>query len=97
MSVVLFIGDDALLNLTFEDFTSGALLDPATITITVTSPASVVTTLTIGSGITRISAGVYQGVVNVTESGLWTYDIISTAPAKAGRPGSFFVTADNDA
>jgi hypothetical protein len=57
--------------------------DPATLTLTVRTPAGVSTTYTYGaSAIVRDSAGAFHYDLTFTESGAWTYEWRSTVPAQ---------------
>lgn len=77
---------------------TGTLVDPASITITVVQPNGVAAAdLTIGSGITKVSTGTYLGVFVPTQGGRHTWSGVSTSPATALEPDAFNVTAAGDA
>lgn len=77
---------------------NGALVDVATMTVTVTQPdGTTATPLTIGAGITRESLGTYLGVFVPTQAGRHTWTGATTSPATAIEPDAFQVTAAGDA
>jgi hypothetical protein len=76
----------------------GALVDVATMTVTVTQPdGSTATPLTIGAGITRESLGTYLPVFVPTQAGRHTWTGVTTGPATAIEADAFNVTAGTDA
>ena len=69
--------------LTVQILVADVATDPATLTLAVRTPAGVSTVYTYGSSaIVRDSAGVYHFDLTFTQSGPWTYQWTSTAPAQ---------------
>jgi hypothetical protein len=75
-------GDTARLTLLIRDDES-ALVDPATLTLTVRTPAGVDTTTTSPAApIVHDSTGTYHADIAVDEAGIWTYQWETTDPGQ---------------
>ena len=61
---------------------NGIRTDPATLTLTVTSPTAVVTVYTYpaSANVTRLETGMYKAALSVNAAGIWTYTWTSTTP-----------------
>jgi hypothetical protein len=80
------IGDEVHAVGLFEN-AGGALIDPTTVSMDVTTPAGVVTTVTP----TKDATGVYFSDVTLTESGDWTFRIYSTGTGRAAATATLTV------
>lgn len=90
-------GATARFDLTVTDVTTGALLDPSTLVLTLMNPAGLTTTLTYGTdtAVTKSATGTYAIETIVNVAGGWTYKITATGPAATGvKSGSFWVALD---
>ncbi|HVE24029.1 MAG TPA: hypothetical protein VNC22_01425, partial [Sporichthya sp.] len=75
-------GDTARLSLLVKD-AAGALVNPATLTLTVRSPAGVdTTTVSPAAPIVHDSTGTYHADVALTEAGVYTYQWETTVPGQ---------------
>lgn len=84
------IGDDAKLTATFLDST-GANIDPATVSLKVKDPTGTTTTFVYPTNISKVTTGVYTYTQDCTLAGLWKYRWYSTGTGKAAAEASFNV------
>ncbi|CAA9322592.1 MAG: hypothetical protein AVDCRST_MAG68-2057 [uncultured Gemmatimonadetes bacterium] len=90
-------GDTARLNLKVHD-KAGALTDPATLTLTVRTPAGIPTTFTSPAApIVKTEVGVYHADVALTETGTWLYQWETTSPGVVEGGTLLVVSAPIDA
>lgn len=92
MASVFYAATDELatLNNTFQ--VDGIATDPATVSLTVTTPSQVSTTYTYGAGqITKDSTGVYHKDISCTEAGEWSYLWDGTGAATDVQAGTWTV------
>lgn len=72
----------------------GVLVDPVSLTLTVKTPANVVTIYTYPtSTITKTATGTYYGEFVLTEIGVWEYEWTTTTPARVSG-GEVYVESD---
>lgn len=82
-----YVGDLVNLQGTFTDTTSGALVNPTTVTMAVKAPDGTQTTPTP----TNVSTGIYHYQQSATQAGVWTWKMVSTGTGQAANRGSFEV------
>lgn len=84
MSDEVALGNTLRTNLTVKD-DLGALADPATLTLTVTTPSGVATIYTYptDSQVVKLSTGLFYAEFVLTEIGLWEYLWSTTTPARS--------------
>lgn len=81
------------LPITFTVTATGALADPATITLKLRAPDGTIATYTYPSAeIVRDSVGTYRGIVVPNDDGEWLYEWVSTGAGAGVANGSFTVT-----
>lgn len=86
------VGDDVEVIGEFRDGTTGALLDPTTVKLTILRPDGYISTMVYGTdAITKSAVGIYKYVVDATLHGTWKYRWFSTGTGKAAEEGSFNV------
>jgi uncharacterized phiE125 gp8 family phage protein len=91
------LGGQVALPLTVTDATT-ALVDAATVVMTVTLPDGTTTTLSLaGATVTRTSTGTYVAYYTTIQAGRHTWSAATTAPVTQSPPDAFMVGALADA
>lgn len=86
------IGDAVRCSAEFRNL-AGALTDPTTVSVSVKTPAGVITTKVYGTDaeVIRESAGKFYIDVDATAAGVWFYRFFSTGTGKAAAERQFNV------
>jgi hypothetical protein len=95
MTINLYdLGQPVRVTALFED-ENGTDVDPATVTLSVLSPAGVTTVYTYGGSpdtVTKDSVGNYHADIDAGESGDWFYKWSSTGTGAGVQEGQFMVS-----
>jgi hypothetical protein len=84
MRDVFSIGEKIRARVTYTDPDTDALTDPSSVTVVVRTPAGVLTTYTYGvdAALSKVSAGVYQVLITLSEVGTWKWKWTGSATEK---------------
>ena len=74
---------------TFKNVETGALVNPDTVSLTVTPPTGSPVTYTYPATITRESTGQYLKEIMPTVNGKWSYEWTATGEGASADPGNF--------
>lgn len=85
------VGDVAVLQGTFTNTGTGSLVDPTSITMAVRAPDGTKTT----PSPSKISTGVYQYNLPLTEPGVWRWRMVSTGTGQAANQSDLNVTENS--
>jgi hypothetical protein len=94
-SVDMTICIGAIAKLALQVQVSGVLTDPTTIALQVQAPSQRAsdsyTTYTLGANLTHDGVGLFTGLVDCTEAGVWLFKWGTTGTAQGASQGSFYV------
>lgn len=81
------VGDAVRVSCTFRN-EAGVLADPTSVTLRVTPPDEDTGTVVAN---TRVSLGIYTGVMTPDQHGIWRYEFVGTGAVAQRQEGVFYV------
>lgn len=88
LEMELHVGDDARVTTTIT--VDGVLTDPSALSLEVTRPGGVTSTLVYPGTIERVSIGVFRATIDCTLAGTYRYRWVSPGPAAKGAERGYF-------